>query len=932
MASLSGVSGSNMTSSLYNSANVISGLASGLDTEGMIENLVKSYQAKINQLNQKVTKTEWKQDAYRSIISKMVGFGSKYASYSSTTNLLSPNFFSSAVKVATQGLYGDRVTASGKSSSDISLNAVKQLATSAQFRTKSNLKTGQDNVIEASEGLDIKSKTSLGTLNGSMTIAYGSNNISISFDEVADKKALDEIKASFAADPKNTGKVMSEAEALAQLINKKLEDQKISFSGGTSDDAVNRIEVKAKGNSITFKDKSSGGNSVYISKASGNVEEALGLDLENAKETQPSVVKLGNDFKATKEVNNTEYLSGKTMNLSLDGKTKSIALPQLFKSGDVYQIWDPQKGDRVTYSPDEYARILNQSLENTFGKGKITASNVGSDGELKLQLKVQEGSNLVVNTDVGEALGIGRTATSYLNTNKTLGELLGEDKLAGMRVATENGKPIKDSKGNPTYAFVLNGVTVGNYSKDSTLADILADINSNKDAGVKVSYSQTTKNFLFTTRETGEDSGIAPSSELSWAMFGHDASTSQKTADYLGDMLPDGKLAGKKIQFTVGEGSDAVEVDFTFKKDDSTLEGMLNQVNKQLESKGMKASIEPNGELVVKKGDERVEYKTGEEDDIATLLNKRKVEYTLGKNAEFNITVNGETFNMSRSSNSVEIDGLTINFQDTFDGAVDKDGKPTVDTAGNVKNAVTFKSTTDSDKIVDAIKSMIEDYNAMMTEIKAAYSTMPYQKSNGSFADYEPLTDEDREGMSESAIERYEEKAKQGILFGDRTLSGLYDKLRNVFSPAGEDGAYLRAMGINVNFSITEGTQTVTLDESKLRAMLDSDPDIVADVFTRTSGTGGVMQNLKNQVDNYARTTGEPKGILIQQAGSPLSSLSLMNNTWQKQIENLNTQIQKWQDKLSSQVDRYTQQFSRLEQIIQQMNSQSASLAGLMGG
>ena len=77
MASLSGVSGSNMTSSLYNSANVISGLASGLDTEGMIENLVKSYQAKINQLNQKVTKTEWKQDAYRSIISKMVGFGSK---------------------------------------------------------------------------------------------------------------------------------------------------------------------------------------------------------------------------------------------------------------------------------------------------------------------------------------------------------------------------------------------------------------------------------------------------------------------------------------------------------------------------------------------------------------------------------------------------------------------------------------------------------------------------------------------------------------------------------------------------------------------------------------------------------------------------------------------------------------------------------------
>ena len=54
-----------MTSSLYNSANVISGLASGLDTEGMIEGLVQSYQTKIQNLSNKATKIEWKQEAYR---------------------------------------------------------------------------------------------------------------------------------------------------------------------------------------------------------------------------------------------------------------------------------------------------------------------------------------------------------------------------------------------------------------------------------------------------------------------------------------------------------------------------------------------------------------------------------------------------------------------------------------------------------------------------------------------------------------------------------------------------------------------------------------------------------------------------------------------------------------------------------------------------
>ena len=78
MASIGGVSGSSGTSSLYNSANIISGLASGMDTEGMIESLVKTYQNKIQTLNNKATKIQWKQESYRNIISKMAAFSSKY--------------------------------------------------------------------------------------------------------------------------------------------------------------------------------------------------------------------------------------------------------------------------------------------------------------------------------------------------------------------------------------------------------------------------------------------------------------------------------------------------------------------------------------------------------------------------------------------------------------------------------------------------------------------------------------------------------------------------------------------------------------------------------------------------------------------------------------------------------------------------------------
>ena len=89
---------------------------------------------------------------------------------------------------------------------------------------------------------------------------------------------------------------------------------------------------------------------------------------------------------------------------------------------------------------------------------------------------------------------------------------------------------------------------------------------------------------------------------------------------------------------------------------------------------------------------------------------------------------------------------------------------------------------------------------------------------------------------------------------------------------------------------------------------------------------------MKTQLDRYAGLTGEVKGILVQQAGTPLNSLSLLNNQWQKEMDNIGTEIEKWQDKLTSQVDRYTSMFSKLEVLINQMNSQSSTLAGMMGG
>lgn len=934
MASINSVSSSNMTSSLLNSANMISGLASGLDTESMIENLVKSYQTKINSLNQKVTKTEWKQDAYRSIISKMVGFSSKYTSYTSGTNLTSPSFFNSAVKVATQGLFADRVAASGKTSSDISLDRVSQLATSAQYRTNSNLKAGDGKSIAAEAGFDlVKGTTELGRLDGSLELTYGSKTVSIQFDEVADVKALEEIKK------KNSG--MSDDEALAQLIQQKLSDQKITLTGGSTVDADDRIEVTARNGVISFGDKSSAGNSVYISQASGNVADVLGLDLKNASKDKPSTFTMKGDG-LTKEVDNANYLSGKTMNLSLDGTVKQIKLPTI-KGGklvdaDGNALKDANGNDISTLNAENYTTALNEAVQKAFKGNKIKVENMDESGEsLQLRFQVQEGSELVINTDVGETLGIGRAATSYMNTSKTLEDLLGKEALSKLEpamVKDKNGNLVQDrdeKTGELKYEFKINDVVVGKYTKDTKLSDIMSDINTNKEAGVQVSYSQTTKNFLFSSKETGLESEINMGEGLAQAMFGTTEISDQSGSSFAESYGVNWLREGESAEFTFSIPGSELKFEIT---KETTLEDVVNNLNKS--PMGMNHSFAYNkysGQIEAKdkKSGAPLELKITDRDGDAVEFDETKapaIDYTPGQDAKFTVTVNGETKEMTRSSNSVNIDGLTITMKDTFDGYKDEEQTgDAVTSTGKPKNSVTFKSTTDSDKIVDAVKTMIEDYNAMMSEIKSAYSTLPYQKSSGSFANYEPLTEEERAGMTESAIERYEEKAKQGILFGDRNLSSLYDKMRNAF--AGENEAALRSMGITIGFSISDGVQTVTLDEGKLRDALESDPEKVTQVFT---GERGVMQSMKTQLDNYAKTTGEPKGILIQQAGSPLSSLSLMNNSWQKEIDNINTQIERWQDKLSSQVDRYTQQFSRLEVLINQMNSQSSTLAGLMGG
>ena len=209
---MSSVSSLSSTSSLYGNRNVLSGLASGLDTESMIENMVSGTKAKITSLQQKRTTWEWKQEAYRNIIDLMVDFTQKYTSYTSSTNLLSSSFFTKAVTTIANGANAEKVSATGKSSSEVQINGVKQLATAAKYVSgASNLAQGQDGWITADNALNLGADMELSKVSGSLTFTRGNKTVTIDFDET---------------------EVYKSTEELAQAIEKKLGEQKLTTADG----------------------------------------------------------------------------------------------------------------------------------------------------------------------------------------------------------------------------------------------------------------------------------------------------------------------------------------------------------------------------------------------------------------------------------------------------------------------------------------------------------------------------------------------------------------------------------------------------------------------------------------------------------------------------------------------------------------------------
>lgn len=356
---------------------------------------------------------------------------------------------------------------------------------------------------------------------------------------------------------------------------------------------------------------------------------------------------------------------------------------------------------------------------------------------------------------------------------------------------------------------------------------------------------------------------------------------------------------------------------------DTTVDGLLTAINNNKDA-GVTATYLGSANKFVLSSNEKGkgrEISLGADPkdttDVANLIfGGDKKESHDGTDGEMSILYNGVKTTITSSSNTFSIDGLDITATNTFNTG-----------SATAEGGVRFTASADTEKVTETVKKFIEAYNAMIDEVRTQATTRP--DSN-----YKPLTDDQKNEMNETSIKNWEDKAKEGILYNSSALKDLDNATQGIFSSMMINGVSyddLEKIGISFPDDYTAGGKIV-FDEEKFKTAMDSDPEKVSDLFTGTHGIVNTIDStLSTYATRYASRNGNSYGVLIEEAGSEKLSLTLTNNSIYKELKDMQETITNLQSQLSTEQDRYISQFTQMETLINQMNSQSSYLSQLGG-
>lgn len=296
--------------------------------------------------------------------------------------------------------------------------------------------------------------------------------------------------------------------------------------------------------------------------------------------------------------------------------------------------------------------------------------------------------------------------------------------------------------------------------------------------------------------------------------------------------------------------------------------------------------------------------------DALKISDSTRASHTAGTNAI--ITVDG--VQVEHNDNVYEIDGITMDFSDV---------DPTLGEEISVNVDKSY------DDIKQTIKDFVKDYNQMIDDINGYTQTARPKDKNKNY--YEPLTDEEKEDMSEDEIKKWEEAAKKGLLYHDTTVSSVMSRIRTAMYSAVEleDGKKfgLYNMGIKTVGYLDEGGAEgakygkLKIDEDALDKAFEEHADDIVKLFT--DADNGVMAKVNKAIESATKDTSTTKGTLIRKAGLATGT-SNKDNLIYKEMERINKRIEQLQERYDKKEEYWWTVFTNLEKMQSQFNSQQS--------
>lgn len=597
----------------------------------------------------------------------------------------------------------------------------------------------------------------------------------------------------------------------------------------------------------------------------------------------------------------------------------------------------------------QYVTSAKVSAKSTDASGKVTESKVTSDTKLSALGFDTEGDTTIEIT-AGE-----KTINLNVDETTTVRDFVNALKDAGLNASFDEKQgrffiSAKESGADGKFTITSKTMTGEQVAAQNKLMDSVDY--SNLSSG-----DQDTVKKILSDLKNAQDTSAAADAEKSLQDIS-DRTAKEKATEYYKNKLTDDMLSKYKYETdgTDGNGDAHKAGDIDYSKVKQALQEARLDNNDYTESDRLIVLKQKIIEPAVTEKLASEEY-TGKIDNAVTSgLGDAGIEKQSERYATISLAVNGYAQAMKDGTEQSKESALKLLGMDDIDGSAVKEsadgtGMVVIEAADSIVQVngatLTSSNTTldvnglslnlvsasdrevkvtvsnDSTAVYDAIKDFVEQYNSALSEMNKYYYA-------DSARGYDPLTDDQKEAMSDEEVEKWETKIKDSLLRRDSTLSGILETFRTSLTgitvKASDGKTYsLANLGITTGKDYKEyGLLHIKGDEddtdyadseNTLQSMINSDPDIVMEVMS------GIASNLYNNINKKISTTTTMK-----------SALSFYNDKeMTKQMTQYKKDIKSWETKLSDMEDRYYKQFSAMETALSKLQSQQNSLASYLG-